>query len=97
MQALAKTKSNIWLFAQSVFFVSCFAISSSLHAELEELDDETLHEQTGKEGITLDLEFKLSIGEIYIDYHGDGARDEKPYKGLTPVPPRIEYGHINKQ
>ena len=76
----------------SKLFLSLIALSISINAysELEVLDDKKLDEQTGKAGITIDLAFKLSIGEIYIDYLD---REQKENKNilLTPLPPRIEY------
>ena len=60
------------------------------YAELEELDDQKLEEQTGKEGITIDLSFKLSIGEIAYDFSNRDPDDNRN-KTLTPPPPRIEY------
>lgn len=77
--------------------VLALSLPPLVHAELEELDDVTLDEQTGKEGITIDLSFKLSIGQVYFNYHDKEAGDDNRYKGLTPPPPRIEYGHIKNK
>ena len=60
-------------------------------AELKELEDEKLDELRGKEGITIDLAFKLSIGEIAIDFNEREFDDDDRPKALTPPPPRIEY------
>ncbi len=66
------------------------SVSMYSHADLEELDDQILEEQTAKAGITIDLAFKLSIGQIYID-HTDREQDGKRNNLLTTPPPRIEY------
>ena len=66
-------------------------VSAVCQAELQELEDEKLDELRGKEGITIDLAFKLSIGEIAIDFNEREFDDEARPKALTPPPPRIEY------
>lgn len=68
--------------------------SPSLLAELEELDDQALEDQTGKEGITIDMSFKWQIGEIYIDLNGSSGQQKTPtiQAPLKPVPgAHIEY------
>jgi hypothetical protein len=67
------------------------ALSTLSYAELEALDDKTLEEQTGKEGITIDLSFKLSIGEIAYDFSDHEQSHNNRDKVITPPPPRIEY------
>tara|TARA_R110001592_G_scaffold359369_2_gene665911 strand:- start:19438 stop:19725 length:288 start_codon:yes stop_codon:yes gene_type:complete len=90
MQTIKKVFFNSrilpWLFIN--IFVFSFSVYS--YAELEELDDKKLDEQTGKAGLTIDLSFKLSIAEIYIDYL-DREQDRKQRSLITPPPPRIEY------
>lgn len=76
-----------------IFLLFGLCFSSITFAELEELDDQNLEELTGKEGITIDLSYKLSIGEIYIDYSDNADGTVTRFKGLTEPPPRIEYHH----
>lgn len=70
------------------------SIATVSYAELEELDDQALLEQTGQKGMTIDIAFKLSIGEIYIDYL-DRDQDNNQNTLLNSPPPRIEY-HTSK-
>ncbi len=87
---IIKTKTSI---TQQFFriLLICFAVSLHAYAELEELDDKKLKEQTGKEGITIDLSYKLSIGEIAFDFSNRELNVDNRTKTLTPPPPRIEY------
>jgi hypothetical protein len=64
-------------------------------AELQELDDLALEDLRGKEGITIDLAFKLEIGEIAWKFGDDKHVSDPRQKALTPPPPRIEYHHNN--
>lgn len=66
-------------------------VSSLSQADLEELEDDKLDELRGKEGITIDLAFKLSIGEIAFDFNDREFEDGTRQKKLAPPPPRIEY------
>lgn len=75
------------------FLTLCLAVFS--YAELEELDDKKLDEQTAKAGITIDLSFKLSIKEILLDFSDKGYNTHNRKAELTPPPPRIEYIHGN--
>ncbi len=60
-------------------------------AELKELEDEKLKELHGKEGITIDLSFKLSIGEIMVDFRDRELTKDERQRSIAPPPPRIEY------
>lgn len=62
-----------------------------LSAQLEELEDKKLEEQTAKAGITIDLSYKLSIGQILFDFRDDESSQNNRDKVITPPPPRIEY------
>lgn len=66
-------------------------LSNFAFAELQELEDDKLDELRGKEGITIDLAFKLSIGEIAFDFNDREFEDGTRQKKLAPPPPRIEY------
>lgn len=68
-----------------------FGLPALSYAELEELEDKKLEEQTAKAGITIDLSYKLSIGEIAFDFTDDGPKENNRDKVITPPPPRIEY------
>lgn len=48
-----------WALISAVAFAS-----AAVQAELKELDDSAMSKVEGQKGITIDLEFKLSIGEI---------------------------------
>ena len=63
-------------------------------AELEELDDDKLEALRGKEGLTVDLSFKLSIGEIAWQFSDHELDEDRRKNVLAPPPPRIEY-HVN--
>ena len=80
------------MLARTLLAMILFSMVSFAYAELEVLDDKTLDEQKGQAGITIDLEFKMSIGEIAHKY-GDGK--ESGLVGSVPtmpeVAPRIEY------
>ena len=78
-------------FSKLLIFLSILCFSALTYAELEELDDQKLDEQTGKEGVTIDLSFKLSIGEIAYDFSDSDQNNDNRNKTLTPPPPRIEY------
>lgn len=67
-----------------------FSFAFSASAELEELDDKKLEEQTGKEGLTIDLSTKISIGQVLYKFTDD-PHAENRHKTLTEPPPRIEY------
>tara|TARA_R110001592_G_scaffold160059_1_gene391988 strand:+ start:16416 stop:16742 length:327 start_codon:yes stop_codon:yes gene_type:complete len=71
--------------------VITISFSAFSYAELEVLDDKVLDEQTGKAGVTIDLSYKLSIGEIAYNFSDREQNDENRDKTLTPPPPRIEY------
>lgn len=74
-----------------LFFFGLLALSSLCAAELKELDDQTLEEQKGQAGITIDVEFELSIGEIAHQF-GNGDKTLRKSQSLnTPEPSRIEY------
>ncbi len=60
-------------------------------AELKELEDEKLKELHGKEGITIDLSYKLSIGEIMVDFRDRELTKDERQRSIAPPPPRIEY------
>jgi hypothetical protein len=60
-------------------------------AELQELEDDKLEQLHGKEGITIDLSYKLSIGEIAWQFRDQELTKDERQKSLTPPPPRIEY------
>lgn len=68
-------------------------LSPLAFAELKELDDQALEEQTGKEGITIDMSFKWQVGEIHIDLNGrDQNKTPVIQTPLKPVPgAHIEY------
>lgn len=68
-----------------------FGLSALSYAELEELEDKKLEEQTAKAGITIDLSYKLSIGQILFDFRDDESSQNNRDKVITPPPPRIEY------
>jgi hypothetical protein len=82
---------NIIQFSKYLIVALAVCHSSHILAELEELDDKKLDQQTGKEGITIDLSYKLSIGEIAYDFSDREYDDNNRNKTLTPPPPRIEY------
>lgn len=69
-------------------------LSMSTLAELEELDDQKLEALRGKEGITIDLSYKLSIGEIAWQFNDPELEEDRRKNTLAPPPPRIEY-HVN--
>lgn len=72
--------------------VGLLLISRVCVAELEELDDETLEEQKGQAGITIDIEYELSIGEIAWQFGDDNnAKTRKTQKFNFDTPSRIEY------
>jgi hypothetical protein len=78
-------------FSKLFILLAALCFSAFTCAELEELDDKKLDKQTGKEGITIDLSFKLSIGQIAYDFSDSEKHDNNRNKSLTPPPPRIEY------
>ncbi|KZY29707.1 MULTISPECIES: DUF6160 family protein [unclassified Oleiphilus] len=72
--------------------LSLLALSSFSSAELKELDDQSLEEQKGQAGITIDIEYKLSIGQILYKFGDSGngkSRKQQDYN--IPEPPRIVY------
>lgn len=77
---------------RALLFVILLIQLPHAYAELEALDDKALEKQKGQAGITIDLEFKLSIGEIAYQY-----TDKKPgdklgnFPGMPPAPERIQY------
>lgn len=92
------TKMNIKKFNRTVLRLSkvylclvVFGLPAFSYAELEELEDKKLEEQTAKAGITIDLSYKLSIGEIAFDFTDDESKQNNRDKVITPPPPRIEY------
>ena len=97
MLIFTKLLSRLNLVLKVFTFSTLLSVSAFLHAELEELDDKKLEEQTAKEGITIDLSYKLSIKEILFDFsdNGSGYRGKNRNAELTPPPPRIEYIHGN--
>jgi hypothetical protein len=66
--------------------------TSAVSAELKELDDESLEDQKGQAGITIDIEFEMSIGEIAWQF-GDGkvSKNRKIQNYHFEEPQRIEY------
>lgn len=78
----------------AALFLSLLLLSAPASAELEELDDEKLEELRGKEGVTIDLSYKLSIGEIAWKFSDQEYDDDRSKTTLAPPPPRIEY-HVN--
>lgn len=73
-------------------YLSLLLPFSFAQAELEALDDKTLDEQKGQAGITIDLEFKLSIGEIaYQDADSKPSDKLGNYPSMPAVPQRIQY------
>lgn len=77
--------------AISLILLACLPVF--VYAELEMLDDKALEEQSAQAGITIDLSFKLSIGEILFNY-SDQTRHASKQKTELPQPaPRIEYVH----
>ncbi|MFT6029851.1 MAG: hypothetical protein ACI8O8_001591 [Oleiphilaceae bacterium] len=78
-------------FSKLFILLAALCFSAFTCAELEELDDKKLNEQTGKEGITIDLSYKLSIGEIAYDFSDREQNADNRNKSLTPPTPRIEY------
>ena len=92
---LQKRPNTKQMTLRSLFFCFVLGLSCFSHAELEELDDKRLDEQTAKAGITIDLSFKLSIKEILFDYSDRAYNENNSKTALTPPPPRIEYIHDN--
>lgn len=74
-----------------VFSALIFA-SNFANAELKELDDKALDDQKGQAGLTIDIEFEMSIGEIAWKFGDDKAsKFRKNQKYNFEDPPRIEY------
>mgnify|MGYP003639112839 FL=1 len=87
-----KKIKKIYLRRSKVFLcLLAFGLPALSYAELEELEDKKLEEQTGKAGITIDLSYKLSIGEIAFDFTDREPDQNNRNKVITPPPPRIEY------
>lgn len=77
---------------QLIFCGSLVVSSNIAFAELKELDDKSLDDQKGQAGITIDLEFEFSIGELAWDFsEGKDIAPAKAQKYSVTVPPRIEY------
>lgn len=91
-----KQPSKTVLSISITLFFGIMFLSNPAHAELQELEDDKLEELHGKEGITIDLSFKLSIGEIFYDLRGRDVDDDLRQKTLKPPPPRIEYHQNGK-
>tara|TARA_R110002167_G_scaffold79570_4_gene219403 strand:- start:262 stop:549 length:288 start_codon:yes stop_codon:yes gene_type:complete len=90
MNIIEIIKSSIHL-SKVFLFLLTFSLPALSYAELEELEDKILEEQTGKEGITIDLSYKLSIGEIAFDFKDREQNYNNRDKVIAPPPPRIEY------
>jgi len=93
----AKDSANSAVSSHVLPLLACLlllGISPLSLAELEELDDEKLEELRGKEGITIDLSYKLSIGEIAWQFNDQELDEDRRKNSLPPTPPRIEY-HVN--
>jgi len=89
---------NFYIKALAVLMLlSTSLFSSQILAELEELDNSTLEELKGQAGITIDIAFKWSIGEMaFID--GDGLTlEELRSKGIPEPPQRIDYQFPGKK
>lgn len=78
---------------KSVLLIIALTGTSTAFAELEELGEEELDEQTAKEGITIDLAFRWRIGEIYWDPHNKNTDKSRvaPSPTLPPPVQPIEY------
>ena len=77
---------------QKLLILSLLALSPLGNAELKELDDQSLEEQKGQAGITIDIEFELSIGEMaYQPGDSYDAKARKPQSYQAEPPPRIDY------
>lgn len=75
----------------ATLFVGMIFLSPPAFGELQELEDDKLEELRGKEGITIDLSYKLSIGEIAWQFRDQELTKDERQTSLTPPPPRIEY------
>lgn len=49
---------------KKICLVCSMMVATAASAELKELNDEALSEVEGQAGVTIDIEFELSIGEI---------------------------------
>jgi len=74
-----------------------FFNSTNAFAELKELDDKKLEDMKGQAGITIDLEFKLEIGQIAWIFNSDGSLNQKKNHMPEPLPPRIDYQYPGKK
>jgi len=62
------------IFLKKTALVTVIVLASAgAQAELKELGDSTMNELVAKAGITIDMAFKLSIGEIFFDYSNKDA------------------------
>jgi len=63
------------------------SVSSWAYCELKELNDKKLEDLTGKEGITVDIESQLKIGEVYWGLNAEPKnRARKNYLPQKPAP-----------
>lgn len=70
----------------------CSLCVSVSNAELRELDDKSLEDQKGKAGITIDIEYAVSIGEVAWKFSDNKDVSLRKQQNFNPEPPQpIEY------
>ena len=92
---LQKKQRSKQTLLSKLYFCLLLCLPVGLNAELKELDDKKLDEQTAKAGITIDISYKLSIKQILFDYSDRASNSNSRKTELAPPPPRIEYFHGN--